>query len=49
MFICLDTETTGNGPADRIFKIAFKAEGGAAVNEPFNPGMPISDRSSHHK
>jgi exodeoxyribonuclease X len=42
MFIFLDTETTGNGPADRLCQIAFKTEEGAAVNELFNPGMPIS-------
>ncbi|MDZ7579693.1 MAG: DUF3820 family protein [Deltaproteobacteria bacterium] len=42
MFIFLDTETTGNGPADRLCQIAFKSEEGAAVNELFNPGMPIS-------
>ena len=42
MFIFLDTETTGNGPADRICQIAFKTEEGAAVNELFNPGMPIT-------
>jgi DNA polymerase III epsilon subunit-like protein len=42
MFIFLDTETTGNGPADRNCQIAFKIEGGYTVNELFNPGMPIS-------
>ena len=42
MFIFLDTETTGNGPADRICQIAFKTEECAAVNELFNPGMPIT-------
>ena len=42
MFLFLDTETTGNGPADRICQIAFKTEEGAAVNELFNPGMPIT-------
>jgi len=42
MFIFLDTETTGNGPADRICQIAFKTENGATVNELFNPGMPIT-------
>jgi exodeoxyribonuclease X len=42
MFIYLDTETTGNGPADRLCQIAFKSEKGAAVNELFNPGMPIT-------
>ena len=50
MFIFLDTETTGNGPADRICQIAFKTENGAAVNELFNPGMPITidARTVHH-
>ena len=28
MFIYLDTETTGTGPADRICQIAFKIKGG---------------------
>ena len=42
MFIFLDTETTGNGPADRLCQIAFKSEEGDAVNELFNPGMPIT-------
>jgi DNA polymerase III epsilon subunit-like protein len=42
MFIFIDTETTGNGLADRICQIAFKTEGGDAVNELFNPGMPIT-------
>jgi exodeoxyribonuclease X len=42
MFIFLDTETTGNGHADRLCQIAFKSEKGAAVNELFNPGMPIT-------
>ena len=42
MFIFLDTETTGTGPADRLCQIAFKIKGGYAVNELFNPGMPIS-------
>jgi DNA polymerase III epsilon subunit-like protein len=42
MFIFLDTETTGSGPADRICQIAFKIKGGYTVNELFNPGMPIS-------
>ena len=42
MFIFLDTETTGNGPADHICQIAFKTKEGAAVNELFNPGMPIT-------
>jgi DNA polymerase III epsilon subunit-like protein len=41
MFIFLDTETTGTGPADRLCQIAFKTKEGAAVNELFNPGMPI--------
>jgi DNA polymerase III epsilon subunit-like protein len=42
MFIFLDTETTGAGPADRLCQIAFKTEKGTAVNELFNSGMPIS-------
>ncbi len=42
MFIFLDTETTGNGLADRLCQIAFKTEEGATVNELFNPGMPIT-------
>ncbi len=44
MFIFLDTETTGNGPADRLCQIAFKSKEGDAVNvnELFNPGMPIT-------
>ena len=42
MFIYLDTETTGTGPADRLCQIAFKIKGGYTVNELFNPGMPIS-------
>ena len=42
MFIFLDTETTGTGPADRLCQIAFKTKGGYTVNELFNPGMPIS-------
>lgn len=42
MFIFLDTETTGNGPADRICQIAFKTEGGLTANELFSPGMTIS-------
>ena len=42
MFIFLDTETTENGPADRLCQIAFKTEDGITVNELFNPGMPIS-------
>ena len=42
MFIFLDTETTGKGPADRLCQIAFKIKGGYTVNELFNPGMPIS-------
>jgi hypothetical protein len=50
MFIFLDTETTGTGPDDRICQIAFKPEGGPAVCETFNPGMPISidAMSIHH-
>jgi DNA polymerase III epsilon subunit-like protein len=42
MFIFLDTETTGNGPDDRLCQIAFKPENGQAVCELFNPGRPIS-------
>ena len=42
MFIFLDTETTGSGPADHLCQIAFKTDGGDAVNELFNPGMPIT-------
>ena len=42
MFIFLDTETTGNGPDDRLCQIAFKPENGPAVNGLFNPGRPIS-------
>ena len=42
MFIFLDTETTGTGPADRLCQIAFKTKEGTAVNELFNPGMPIT-------
>ena len=42
MFIFLDTETTGNGLVDRLCQIAFKTEEGAAVNELFNPGIPIT-------
>ena len=50
MFIFLDTETTGTGPEDRLCQIAFKPEGGTAVCETFNPGMPISidAMSIHH-
>jgi hypothetical protein len=42
MFIYLDTETTGTGPADRLCQISFKTEEDAAVDELFNPGLPIS-------
>ena len=42
MFIFLDTETTGNGPDDRLCQIAFKPENGEAVSGLFNPGKPIS-------
>ena len=42
MFIFLDTETTGNGPDDRLCQITFKPEGGQAVCELSNPGKPIS-------
>ena len=50
MFIFLDAETTGTGPNDRLCQIAFKPEGGPAVCETFNPGMPISidAMSIHH-
>ena len=50
MLIFMDTETTGNGPDDRICQIAFKTEGGQPVCELFNPGMPISIEamSIHH-
>ena len=50
MFLLLDTETTGTGPEDRLCQIAFKLEGGPAVCETFNPGMPISidAMSIHH-
>jgi exodeoxyribonuclease X len=42
MFVYLDTETTGNGPDDRLCQIAFKPENGPPVCELFNPGVPIS-------
>jgi len=42
MFIFLDTETTGNGPDDRLCQIAFRPENGPAVSGLFNPGRPIS-------
>ena len=42
MFIYLDTETTGNGPQDRLCQIAFKPENGPAVSGLFNRGRPIS-------
>ena len=42
MYIYLDTETTGNGPADRLCQLAFKTTEGLTVNELFNPGMPIT-------
>jgi exodeoxyribonuclease X len=50
MFLFLDTETTGNGPADRLCQIAFKTDEGLTVNELFNPGVPISIEamSIHH-
>jgi DNA polymerase III epsilon subunit-like protein len=50
MFIFLDTETTGKGPADRICQIAFKTEDGLTANELFNPGMTISIdvMTAHH-
>ena len=42
MFIYLDTETTGNGPDDRLCQIAFRPENGPAVCELCNLGKPIS-------
>jgi DNA polymerase III epsilon subunit-like protein len=42
MFIFLDTETTGNGPDDRLCQIASRPENGPAVSGLFNPGRPIS-------
>ena len=50
MFIFLDTETTGNGPHDRLCQLAFKTDDGLTVNELYNPGMPISIEamSIHH-
>jgi DNA polymerase III epsilon subunit-like protein len=50
MFIFLDTETTGNGPEDRLCQLAFKTDQELTVNELFNPGMPISvdAMSIHH-
>jgi hypothetical protein len=42
MFIFLDTETTGNGPDDRLCQIAFKPEVRPAVSGLFNPGMPMA-------
>ena len=42
MFIFLDTETTGNGPDDRLCQIAFKPENGEIVSGLFNPSKPIS-------
>lgn len=50
MFIFLDTETTGNGPADRLCPLAYKTEQGTIVDELFNPGLPISIEamSVHH-
>jgi DNA polymerase III epsilon subunit-like protein len=42
MFVFVDTETTGNGPDDRLCQIAFKPENGPAVSGLFNPGIPIS-------
>jgi exodeoxyribonuclease X len=42
MFIFLDTETTGNGPDDRLCQIAFRPENGGAISGLFNPGKPIS-------
>ena len=48
MFIFLDTETTGNGPADRICQIAFKTEDGLTVNKLFNPGISDKIRKNHY-
>jgi DNA polymerase III epsilon subunit-like protein len=50
MNIFLDTETTGNGPRDRLCQLAFKTDAGLTVNELFNPGIPISIEamSIHH-
>jgi exodeoxyribonuclease X len=50
MFVFLDTETTGNGPKDRLCQIAFKTDDGLTVSELYNPGMPISidAMSIHH-
>ena len=42
MLIFLDTETTGSGKKDRLCQIAFKTKDGKAVEELFNPRMPIS-------
>ena len=42
MFIYLDTETTGNGPDDRLCQIAFKPSDGPAVCGLFNPGIPMA-------
>ena len=42
MFIYLDTETTGNGPDDRLCQITFKPANGDSVSGLFNPGRPIS-------
>ncbi len=50
MFIFLDTETTGNGPGDRLCQLAYKDDESLIVYELFNPGMPISidAMSIHH-
>lgn len=42
MLIFLDTETTGNGPDDRLIQIAYKPENGQAACGLFNPGKKIS-------
>ena len=42
MLIFLDTETTGNGPDDRLIQIAYKPENRPAVSGLFNPGKKIS-------
>jgi len=46
----LDTETTGNGPSDRVIQLAYKTESKIIVNELFNQDIPISigAMSIHH-
>ena len=41
MFIFLDTETTGNGPDDRLCQIDFKPSDGPVFCGLFNPVMPM--------